>query len=129
MSLLFDKFGITKGVRIISDDRVSHNERKTAYGLFIKLESTFGKDPWECLDFGPAEGEAPIAGMFAKKLCIKEKSDKTILLRGDYYRKKGQTSYDRLTKKPTVGYFASSTRLEVYSKDITLDLKEFGWIN
>ena len=62
-----------------------------------------------------------------KKLCFKNKIDKTIFLRGDYYRKKGQTTFNQITKKPTTGYFESRTRLEVYSSDIKIDLKEYTW--
>ena len=128
ISLLFDEYGIVKAIRIATDDRVPHNKRKGAAGLFIKLESVFGKDPWLCEDFPPGEGEIPIAGRFTKKLCFKEKLDKTIILQGHYYRKKGQTAFNSLTKKATEGYFKSKTILEVYSSDIDLHSNEFKTI-
>ena len=124
LSLLFDEYGIVKGVRIVTDDRVSHSQRRGAAGLFLKFESIFGKDPWECNSFEPSEGEEAVRGIYTKKTCIKEKIDKTIILRTDHYRKKGQKTFDPLTNKATTGYFESKTRLEVYSKDITLDLKK-----
>ena len=127
LSVLFDKNGFVQGIKIITDDRAAHSHRKGAPGLFLKLEGTFGKDVWECNEFEPSEGEIPVGESFMKKLCIKEKFDKTIFLRGDYYRKKGQTTFDTVTKKPTTGYFESRTRLEVYSNIVSINLDEYDW--
>ena len=127
ISLLFDLNGIVKGIKIITDDRAPHSHRKGAPGLFLKLEGVFGEDIWNCTNFQAAEGEIPVGESFMKKLCFKNKIDKTIFLRGDYYRKKGQTTFNQITKKPTTGYFESRTRLEVYSSDIKIDLKEYTW--
>ena len=121
LSLLFDDDGVVKGVRIVTDDRATHRERMGATALFIKFENIFGKDPWECIDHDPADGESPVAGRFIKKSCIKFKNDKTILLMGNYFRKKGQKTFDPVTKKPTTGYFESKTMLEVYSNDISIN--------
>ena len=127
LSLLFDADGIVQGVRIVTDDRASHNERKSSAGFFFKLEKTFGDDPWDCVDFDPEEGETPIGASFLKRMCIKEKFDKTIILKGTYFRKKGQTTFNPVTNKPTTGYFESSVRLDVFSKDINVDYSKYGW--
>ncbi len=127
ISLLFNDDGIVHGIKIITDDRAPHNERKGSPGLFLKLEGTFGKDLWECTDLKIEEGEIPVGESFMKKICFKNKFDKVIFLRGDYYRKKGQTAFDRVTKKHTTGYFESRARLEVYSHDINFDLNNHKW--
>jgi hypothetical protein len=124
LSLLFNNLGIIKGIRIVTDDRVSHAERRGAAGLFLKFENIFGNQPWDCTDLKPKAGEESVRGIFTKKTCIKETLDKKIFLRGDHYRKKGQKTFDPLTKKATTGYFKSTTRLEVYSVDVEIDLKK-----
>ena len=127
ISVLFDEHGTVKGIKVVTDDRASHNHRKGAPGLFLKLEGVFGDDQWDCKDFDPGEGEIPVGESFMKKICIKEQYDKTIFIRGDYYRKKGQTAFDRATKRHTTGYFESRTRLEVYSADINIDINNYEW--
>ena len=121
LSLLFDDNGIVKGIRIMTDPRASLFERKKAVLLKKHLEGMWGKDPWECKDVPKLDGETAVSEKqaFIKDICMKFQKDKFIILQSRYFRKKGQTGFTP-SGNPTLSYFESWTKVEVYSNDVKL---------
>jgi len=113
LSALFDERGILAGLRIISDPRDTSQRREDAYTLRNFLTARFGRDGWDCADFPPEDGEAPVARSFIKQQCRKTVAGVGRLdLRTHYLRKKGQTELDPRTGRDTEGQFESLVRFE-----------------
>src|SRR5258708_18046670 len=60
LSVLFDRNGILRGIRMLSDPRASITERRMAHMLRLAVINRYAPDGWKCTDFPPAPGESPV---------------------------------------------------------------------
>ena len=99
--------------------------RQKAVLLKKHLEGMWGKDPWDCKDIKRLEGETSVSEKqkFVKDICMKFHADKFIILQSRYFRKKGQTGFTP-SGDPTMSYFESWTKAEVFSNDVKLERYE-----
>ena len=113
VSGLFDSGGTLAGLRIVSDPRVSSQERKQAYTLSNFLKARYGGDGWDCSDSPPVPGETPVGTLYINRRCTKlAEGGLRAVLETRFLRKPGQTEFSG-SGKLTVGQFESSTRLEL----------------
>ena len=114
LSVLFDKDGVLRGIRMISDPRGSIMERRMAHMLRLAIINRYEPDGWNCTDFPPAAGETPVGGgVFIKQRCEKQLPEKTLTVEARFLRKPGQSDIDPATGDYTSGQFESSTRFEL----------------
>jgi len=59
LSVLFDKDGVLRGIRMVSDPRGSVMERRMAHMLRLAIINRYEPDGWNCTDLPPAPGETP----------------------------------------------------------------------
>jgi hypothetical protein len=129
-SALFDRSGILRGLRIVTDPRPDYRsditeaetrKRAEAYVLGSILSARFDIEPGRyCRALPPAEGEGPVGDVLIKQVC--EKTDQTrnrrFVLRVNYFRKPGQSGTNpQLPTQLTRGQFESSARLEILGLD------------
>lgn len=114
-SVLVDASGLIQGYRIITDPRESDVFRLDADTVGDFLMGNYGYRNFACSDLPPAEGETPLDGRFAKRLCEATRGGEHVTIETRYFRKRGQTAVSPLGT-PTEGYFESSTRLEVIAE-------------
>lgn len=109
---LFDDDGFMRGLRLITDPRVSETTREQAYTLGGFIQSRYAGD-WQCEDLAPAEGETPFRGVFIKRICTLESDGVARMIETHVYRRPGQRvlNPDNL---PTQGYYESYTRSEEF---------------
>ena len=113
LSALFDADGRLAGLRIVTDPRVSPQERKRAYTLGNFFWARYGSEGWDCTDLPPAPREAPVGALYINRHCTKlAAGDKWLVLDTRFLRKPGQTEFNP-TGKLTIGQFESSTRFEL----------------
>ena len=121
VSALFDADGVLAGLRIVSDPRVSPQERKQAYTLSNFLKARYGNDRWECRDTPAAVGEAPVGTLYINQRCTKLTKDSLrALLETRFLRRPGQAEFSG-SGKLTVGQFESSTRLELLRPEVSAE--------
>lgn len=115
LSVLIDEEGIVRGIRVVTDNRASLYERRSAASLGRNLKARFGGWSLECEDIPPRPGENPMGTRFLHELCTGENEDlgQTVMIETYYYRKRGQQPINRQTQELNLGYFTSGTRLEV----------------
>ena len=114
VSALIDGDGVVSGIRIVSDPRDPTQNRDEAYLLRNFLTSRFGRDGWQCEDSPAADGESPVGGIFVKQRCRKQIDERTSAqLATRYLRKPGQSQYDPISGRETVGLFESTVRFEL----------------
>jgi hypothetical protein len=114
LSVLFDKDGVLRGIRMISDPRGSPIERRMAHMLRLAIINRYEPDGWNCTDMPPAPGETPVGGgVFIKQRCEKSLPDKTLTVEARFLRKPGQAEVDPATQLATSGQFESWTRFEI----------------
>ena len=116
VSILVDDKGVAQGIRVVTDDRASDNDRRLAVVLIENLQARFS--PWhlDCQDIAMRPGEQPVGTRFVHELCTGSNPDgsgQRVLIEGSYLRKKGQEGLNLETQKVNTGYFESKTRLEV----------------
>jgi hypothetical protein len=116
VSILVDDKGVAQGIRVVTDDRASDNDRRLAVVLIDNLQARFS--PWnlDCQDIPMRPGEQPVGLRFVHELCTGSNPDgsgQRVLIEGSYLRKKGQEGLNRETQQVNTGYFESKTRLEV----------------
>ncbi len=118
LSVLFNEEGIIKGIRVVTDPRVSIDERRFAHLLRNQILIRYGRGGWQCEDLDALPGENPLGGIFIKQDCEKLFPDeKKIHIMTKLLRKPGQDGLDDLGNyKP--GDFESSTRFEIFSPEI-----------
>ena len=122
LSALFDRGGIVKGVRIISDARADPQQRLGAIVMRRRFTGLYGEDGWDCKDLPAQEGEKPFRRQFIKELCTKISKDQLrVRLESHYYQKSGQTTFDPHTGQPQQGYFESTVHLELYHLSVPVD--------
>jgi hypothetical protein len=118
VSGLFDAGGTLAGLRIVTDPRVSPQERKQAYTLTNFFKARYGGEGWDCVDTPPAPGETPVGTLYINQRCTKVvKSDLRAVLETRFMRKPGHAEFSS-GGKLTVGQFESSTRLELLQPNL-----------
>jgi hypothetical protein len=114
LSVLFDKDGVLRGIRMVSDPRASITERRMAHMLRLAVINRYDPDGWTCTDLPPAPGETPVGGgVFIKQRCEKRTAERSLFLETHFLRKPGQSEVDPATGEPTTGQFESWTRFEL----------------
>lgn len=114
VSLLVDGEGIVQGRRIVTDDRASDLERRTAFTLINNFRAQYSTWSLDCVEIPMQEGELPVGNQFVHDLCTGQSSDGSTLIaiEATYRRKKGQLAVNRETQQVNTGYFESRTRYE-----------------
>jgi hypothetical protein len=114
LSVLFDRDGILRGIRMVSDPRASITDRRMAHMLRLAVINRYEPDGWACTDFPLASGEAPVGGgVFVKQRCEKHTAERDLMVEAHFLRKPGQGEIDPATGEPTSGQFESWTRFEI----------------
>lgn len=114
VSLLVDASGLVQGRRIVTDDRISDHDRRTAVTLSRNFKARFGDWSLTCTDLPMQEGEQPVGNQFIHELCTGRSPDgqTLIAIEASYLRKKGQRAVNQETQEVNKGYFESQTRYE-----------------
>lgn len=114
VSLLVDQAGIVQGRRIVTDDRISIGERRTAVTLIRNFKARYGEWALDCADIAMKEGEQPVGNQFIHEMCTGQSPDGSTLIaiEASYLRKKGQRALNQETQSVNAGYFESQTRYE-----------------
>jgi hypothetical protein len=114
VSVLVDPAGIVQGRRIVTDDRISDNERRTAVTLMRNFKARFSDWALTCTDVPMRDGEQPVGNTFIHELCQAASPDgkASIAIDASYLRKKGQLGVNIETQTVNTGYFQSQTRYE-----------------
>jgi hypothetical protein len=114
LSVLFDKDGVLRGIRMVSDPRGSIVERRMAHMLRLAIINRYEPDGWNCTDFPAAAGETPVGGgVFIKQRCEKRTDGRDLTVETHFLRKPGQTDTNPATGESTTGQFESWTRFEL----------------
>jgi uncharacterized protein YjbI with pentapeptide repeats len=111
---LFDDDGFMRGLRLVTDPRVSLPVREQAYTLGGFLQARYDGD-WGCEALPRLEGESPYQGIYIKRICtlVDEEVGLVRTIETHLYRRPGQTIFDP-NNVPTEGYFESLTRSEEF---------------
>lgn len=115
VSVLVDDGGIVRGIRIVTDDRVSNYDRRTSVTLARNLQARFnGLNP-ECTDIPPKPGQNPVGRNFIHEVCLATDAAQGVNIRIEAYllRKRGQEALNRETQQANRGYFSSGTWFEM----------------
>ena len=114
LSVLFDKDGVLRGIRMVSDPRGSIMERRMAHMLRLAIINRYDPAGWTCTDFPPAAGESPVGGgVFIKQRCEKHTAERDLFVEAHFLRKPGQSDINPATGEATTGQFESWTRFEL----------------
>jgi hypothetical protein len=114
LSALFDRDGILRGIRFVSDPRGTPLERRMAHMLRLAVINRYAPGGWTCVHFPPAPGETPVGGgVFLKQRCQKVTPERAMTLEAHFLRKPGQSEIDVATGAQTQGRFESWTRFEL----------------
>lgn len=116
ISALFDSEAILRGLRIVTDDRVSDEQRAAAHTYRYQFRNRFGLDGWECTETPPDDTRQPVGDAFVDEQCLKSIDGANLLVVGRYYRRPGERTIDPVDGRVTTGLFVSSARLEVYQQ-------------
>ncbi len=114
VSALFDRDGVLRGLRFVTDPRAASHERRMAHLLRLSVFNRYDHEGWSCTDFPPAAGETPVGGIFVKLRCEKLASDRHLTVEARFFRKPGQSDVDPKTGDYRAGQFESSTRFEIF---------------
>lgn len=114
VSLLVDASGLVQGRRIVTDDRISDTDRRTAVTLSRNFKARFGDWSLSCRDLPMQEGEQKLGNQFIHEFCTGRAPDGTslIAIEASFLRKKGQRAINQETQTVNTGYFESRTRFE-----------------
>lgn len=114
VSVLVDEAGIVQGRRIVTDDRIAINDRRTAVTLIRNFKARYGSWSLDCADVAMKEGEQPVGNQFIHEICIGQSPDggTRIAIEASYLRKKGQRALNLETQAVNKGYFESKTRYD-----------------
>ncbi len=114
LSVLFDRDGVLRGIRMITDPRGSITERRMAHLLRLAVINRYEPEGWNCTDFPLAPGETPVGGgVFIKQRCEKLTAERRLMVEAHFLRKPGQSETDAATGDATAGQFESWTRFEL----------------
>ncbi len=114
VAVLVDGAGLVQGIRIVTDNRISDRERRTAVTLMRNFKARYSDWVLDCADIPMREGEQPVGTQFIHELCTGTSADATsrIAIESSYLRKKGQRAINLETQTVNTGYFESQTRFE-----------------
>jgi hypothetical protein len=117
-SVLVDAAGLARGIRVVTDERASDQDRRVAVTLARNLKSRYGRWAQSCENLEPTDGQLPVGKLFVHEICTADspEGDARMRLEATYFRKKGQTSISLETRQINQNYFQSATRLEVVQK-------------
>jgi hypothetical protein len=113
LSALFDRDGVLRILRFVTDPRAPSHERRMAHLLRLAAINRYEPDGWTCTDFPPAEGETPVGGVFIKQRCEKTTPGRRLVVDTRFLRKPGQSDNDPVTGEYRAGAYESSTRFEI----------------
>jgi hypothetical protein len=124
-SVLVDDEGISRGFRIITDNRASETARRAAVHLGANLESRY--DDWglDCADLDPDAGEQAVGRIFIHRLCTGASPNgaRKVRIESVYMRRKGAQPINRESQTINTDYITSATRMELvqapYEPDTT----------
>ncbi len=120
-SLLVDDDGLVRGYRVFTDSRETESYRFDADFVGEALRGLYGYTSFECTDLAREEGERAVEGHYVNRICIAIIDGRHITIERRLLRKPGQTVFNPVTRQATVGYFESSTQLEVVAADLVPD--------
>lgn len=114
VSLLIDPAGVVQGRRIVTDDRISDYQRRSAVTLIRNFKARYGDWSLSCADLPMREGEQPVGNQFVHEICTGQSPDGAVRIAAEasYLRKKGQRAISQETQTVNTGYFESKTRYE-----------------
>jgi len=114
VSVLVDEAGLVQGRRIVTDDRIGDNERRTAVALIRNFKARFTVWTLTCTDLPMGEGEQPVGRTFIHEFCEGTSPDGLthVAIEASYLRKRGQLAVNIETQVVNTGYFESQTRFE-----------------
>jgi len=113
LSALFDRGGVLRGLRFVSDPRGDPGARRMAHLLRLAIINRYGPSGWTCTDLPASPGETPVGGVFLKQRCEKTTPERRLMVEARFLRKPGQTDIDPATGEQTQGQFESWTRFEL----------------
>jgi hypothetical protein len=116
VSILVDDKGVAQGIRIVTDDRASDNDRRGAVQLSKNFQGQYSTWKLDCEDIPMKDGEQKVGGIFIHQRCNGANPDgsgQKVLIEASYLRKKGQDALSIDTQQVNKGYYESKTRLEV----------------
>ena len=116
VSVLVDDKGVTQGIRVVTDDRASDNDRRGAVFLIRNLQGQFGSWNLACDEIPMQDGEQKVGNQFIHERCTGTNPDgsgQKMAMEASYLRKKGQEGLSRDTQQVNKGYYESQTRLEL----------------
>ena len=114
LSALFDRDGVLRALRFVTDPRAAPRERRMAHMFRLAVINRYGPDGWTCTDFPPAAGETPVGGVFLKRRCEKLTPERALTVEAHLLRKPGQNDIDPITGELRPGAFESWTRFEIF---------------
>ncbi len=114
LSVLFDRDGVVRALRLVTDPRAASHERRMAHLLRLAVLNRYDHDGWTCTDAAPAEGETAVGGVFVKQRCDKLIPGRHLFLEARFLRKPGQADADPRTGEYKAGQFESWTRFEIF---------------
>ena len=120
-SLLVDDDWLVRGYRVFTDSRETESYRFDADFVGEALRGLYGYTSFECTDLAREEGERAVEGHYVNRICIAIIDGRHITIERRLLRKPGQTVFNPVTRQATVGYFESSTQLEVVAADLVPD--------
>ena len=113
LSVLFDRGGILRGIRFVTDPRAAPGERRMAHLLGVAALNRYGPQGWTCVDEPAAPGETPVGGVFIKRKCHKVTPERDLTVEARFLRKPGQSETDPATGEYRAGQYESWTRFEL----------------
>jgi hypothetical protein len=113
LSALFDRDGVLRVLRFVTDPRAASHERRMAHLMRLAVINRYEPDGWTCTDFPAAAGESPVGGVFIKQRCEKTTPGRHLVVETRFLRKPGQSDNDPVTGEYRAGAFESSTRFEI----------------
>jgi hypothetical protein len=114
LSVLFDRNGVLRGLRFVTDPRAPAHERRMAHMFRLAVINRYEPDGWACTDSPPAAGETAVGGIFLKQRCEKVTPGRRLIVEARFFRKPGQSDNDPVTGEYRPGAYESSTRFEIF---------------
>lgn len=114
VAILVDPAGLVQGIRIVTDNRISDRERRTAVTLMRNFKARYSDWVLDCADIPLRDGEQPVGNQFIHELCKGTSADGKVRIdiESSFLRKKGQRAINLETQAVNTGYFESQTRFE-----------------
>lgn len=116
VSILVHPDGVARGIRIVTDDRVSARDRINAVTLARNFKARYSEWNLSCVDLPPRDGEQPVGNQFIHEICTGDDPAATgmrLMIEASYLRKRGQEAMSRETQTVNTGYFESRTHFEL----------------